>query len=103
MKQAHSHLAAGRWKAAIDAARDGLEIDPFSRPLDRYMTQAFERWGEEELAAGKFGSAAVVYRAGLDEDPRDPAALLAGLSVANQRERQVCFALHLLFCVANLS
>jgi hypothetical protein len=116
IRRAHACLQRHRWTAAIEICRDGLEIDPNSRPLDRYLTQAYhpvvatntrdwelsradwafpianqiaarsmpryERWGEEEMAAGKFGSAAVVYRAALDEDPRDASSFQAGLQVS---------------------
>jgi hypothetical protein len=71
LKRARVQLDLSKWPAAIEICRDGLEIDPNSRPLDRYVTQAYERWGEQEMGAGNYGSAAVVYRQGIEDDVRD--------------------------------
>ena len=79
--RAKRSLALGRWERAIREATDGLEIDQNSRALDRDLTRAYLSWGQQELGAGNYGSAAVVFRQGIEEDPRDLSELQQGLAV----------------------
>ena len=82
------------WKEAIEIARDGLDIDPNSKALDKDLTLAYLSWGNQELAAGKYGEAAIVFRQAIDDNPRDlekkgDSELLKGLARANKGERDL--------------
>ena len=92
--RAKRSLALGRWERAIREATDGLEIDQNSRALDRDLTRAYLSWGQQELGAGNYGSAAVVFRQGIEEDPRDLSELQQGLDVANRGERAMRVAVY---------
>lgn len=91
------------WDAAIEVASDGLDIEPNSKFLDEDLTLAFLSKGNEELAAGKYGEAAIVFRRALDftvDAPGGPvwlrdavkkkgSKLQAGLAEANRGERNL--------------
>lgn len=85
-KQLNRH---GAWAEAVSVAMDGLEIDNNSKALDKDMTYAYQSWGNQELAAGKYGTAAVIFRKALDDDLRNAKGIVKGLERANKGERNL--------------
>jgi hypothetical protein len=86
---AKREIGRGQWQAAIHATEEGLDIDPNSRKLDRLKTQAYISWGSLLLSQGQWGDAAVVFRDGIESDPRKLDGLRQGLEDANAGERTI--------------